>query len=147
MHCDPCENVFDTPLMYEIGWGKKLSYVMAYSRDEVQDVTWRYSCRHNELLSRRNECTEKELLDAIIQLRQERQQDMSTSRKLYLSKRLLAELVEFMTPRQPTEGERKVSILVISCIDVCFQRHSLQWDQVVKILTINNITLVHIIQS
>ncbi|XP_021941352.1 peptide-N(4)-(N-acetyl-beta-glucosaminyl)asparagine amidase isoform X2 [Zootermopsis nevadensis] len=107
MHCDPCENVFDTPLMYEIGWGKKLSYVMAYSRDEVQDVTWRYSCRHNELLSRRNECTEKELLDAIIQLRQERQQDMSTSRKLYLNKRLLAELVEFMTPRQPTEGERK----------------------------------------
>jgi peptide-N4-(N-acetyl-beta-glucosaminyl)asparagine amidase len=96
--------------MYEIGWGKKLSYVVAYSRDEVQDVTWRYSCRHNEVLSRRTLCTEKELLDVIMQLRRERQQDMSTSRRDYLNKRLLRELVEFMTPRQPTEAERKVGI-------------------------------------
>jgi peptide-N4-(N-acetyl-beta-glucosaminyl)asparagine amidase len=101
--------------MYEIGWGKKLSYVMAYSRDEVQDVTWRYSCRHDDVLSRRTECTEKELLDVIIQLRHERQQNMSTSRKMYLNKRLLAELVEFMTPRQPAEAERKVSVLIIGC--------------------------------
>lgn len=107
LHCDPCENVCDSPLMYEIGWGKQLSYVMAYSRDELQDVTWRYSCRHCDVLSRRTECSEMELLDTIMQLRQERQQDMSNARKLYLNKRLLAELIEFLTPRQPTEAERK----------------------------------------
>jgi hypothetical protein len=45
-----------------------------------------------------------------MQLRQERQQDMSDARKLYLNKRLLAELVEFLTPRQPTEAEKKVSV-------------------------------------
>lgn len=107
LHCDPCENVCDSPLMYEVGWGKRLSYVMAYSRDEVQDVTWRYSCRHQEVLSRRTKCSESELLGTIMQLRQERQQDMSDARKLYLNKRLLAELVEFLTPRQPTEAEKK----------------------------------------
>jgi peptide-N4-(N-acetyl-beta-glucosaminyl)asparagine amidase len=100
--------------MYEIGWGKKLSYVMAYSQDEVQDVTWRYSCRHQEVLSRRTECSESKLLDTIMQLRQERQKDMSDARKLYLNRRLLAELVQFLTPRQPTEAEKKVSVRTVS---------------------------------
>ena len=100
--------------MYEVGWGKQLSYVMAYSQDELQDVTWRYSCRHRDVLSRRTECMEVELLSTVMQLRQERQQDLSDARKLYLNKRLLAELVEFLTPRQPTEAERKVSFSAIS---------------------------------
>lgn len=42
VHLDSCENAFDTPLIYEGGWGKKLSYVIAVSKDEIIDVTQRY---------------------------------------------------------------------------------------------------------
>ena len=39
LHCDPCEKALDKALLYEIGWGKKLTYVIAASKDEVLNQT------------------------------------------------------------------------------------------------------------
>ncbi|XP_067001285.2 peptide-N(4)-(N-acetyl-beta-glucosaminyl)asparagine amidase isoform X2 [Anabrus simplex] len=105
LHCDPCENVCDQPLIYEKGWGKMLTYVIAYSCDDVQDVTWRYSTDHRGILSRRTLCTEEELLTTLWQVRQERQKGLSEPRRAYLTRRLLSELVEFLVPRKPSQTE------------------------------------------
>jgi peptide-N4-(N-acetyl-beta-glucosaminyl)asparagine amidase len=42
LHCDACEDACDAPKMYERGWGKKLSFVVAFGKDDVVDVTRRY---------------------------------------------------------------------------------------------------------
>ena len=35
VHIDPCEAVFDEKQMY-VGWGKKHTYVVAFSREEIE---------------------------------------------------------------------------------------------------------------
>uniref|UniRef100_A0AAQ5XR11 Peptide-N(4)-(N-acetyl-beta-glucosaminyl)asparagine amidase n=1 Tax=Amphiprion ocellaris TaxID=80972 RepID=A0AAQ5XR11_AMPOC len=105
LHCDSCENVCDKPLLYEIGWGKKLAYVLAFSKDQVVDVTWRYSCKHPEVLSRRTRVQEAWLLHTINGLCASRQQSLSPDRKKELTERLLVELVEFISPKKPKPGE------------------------------------------
>ncbi|CAM9857108.1 unnamed protein product, partial [Phaeothamnion confervicola] len=54
LHADSCENKLDKPLMYEKGWGKRLSYVLAFHhRGGVADVTPRYTRRWRQVLCRR----------------------------------------------------------------------------------------------
>ncbi|XP_062425323.1 peptide-N(4)-(N-acetyl-beta-glucosaminyl)asparagine amidase isoform X2 [Rhea pennata] len=105
LHCDPCENVCDKPLLYETGWGKKLSYIIAFSKDEVVDVTWRYSCKHEEVLSRRTVISEATLRETINTLNRKRQQFMSENRRRELLERTIVELVEFISPKTPKPGE------------------------------------------
>uniref|UniRef100_A0A8C3G5Z2 Peptide-N(4)-(N-acetyl-beta-glucosaminyl)asparagine amidase n=1 Tax=Cyclopterus lumpus TaxID=8103 RepID=A0A8C3G5Z2_CYCLU len=105
LHCDSCENGCDNPLLYEVGWGKKLAYVLAFSKDQVVDVTWRYSCKHPEVLTRRTKVQEAWLLHTITGLNVSRQQSLSPDRKKELTERLLVELVEFISPKKPKAGE------------------------------------------
>ncbi|KAL0962145.1 hypothetical protein UPYG_G00336290 [Umbra pygmaea] len=105
LHCDSCEDACDKPLLYEIGWGKKLAYIFAFSKDQVVDVTWRYSCKHSEVLSRRNKVQEPWLLQTINGLNAVRQQSLSAERKKELLERLLVELVEFISPKTTKQGE------------------------------------------
>ena len=86
IHVDACEASWDEPLLYEQGWGKKLSYVIAFGRDGVVDVSKRYTKDFSELAGRRTHIRESELSAAIATMtarrRQARGLDESRRRQL-----------------------------------------------------------------
>lgn len=98
IHVDPCEDVIDKPLMYEKGWNKKLTYILAFSKDEVQDVTWRYTRDQKAVMKRRTICTEQNLIHLLRTLSNHRQNSVgySRARKEYVVKRNLLELAEML---------------------------------------------------
>lgn len=61
IHCDSCEGAgaCDTPLLYEHGWGKKLSYVFGFGDEGVKDVTERYTTHFDDVLTRRDLASEE----------------------------------------------------------------------------------------
>lgn len=49
LHIDPSDNIIDAPLTYQYGWKRKIDYVTAYSKNGVQDVTFRYTNDFNKV--------------------------------------------------------------------------------------------------
>ena len=48
IHLDPCENVYDEPLLYATNWKKKMAYCIAFDEFGGMDVTRRYVRRPQE---------------------------------------------------------------------------------------------------
>ena len=108
LHCDACEAALDSPLLYEVGWGKKLSYCVAFSPTDVLDVSWRYSRDHKALRRRRDACAENALIQLQLRLRANKQAVLTAARQKELAERLVKELVELMLePREAKESEEK----------------------------------------
>lgn len=100
IHCDPCENAFDKPLLYEQGWGKKLSLLLAASCDEVVDVTWRYSDKPKEVMPRRNSMFRENWLERVLKnLNEKRQKFFSSEKLIILNNRKIQEIREFVSPK------------------------------------------------
>ncbi|KAH9251791.1 hypothetical protein BASA81_010234 [Batrachochytrium salamandrivorans] len=67
VHCDPCENAYDTPLLYESGWNKQLSFCFAFERaGKAVDVSRRYSRKWDgPMIVRRYKLCSVDLLHAV----------------------------------------------------------------------------------
>ncbi|GJU09724.1 peptide-N(4)-(N-acetyl-beta-glucosaminyl) asparagine amidase [Tanacetum coccineum] len=89
MHLDPCEGIYDTPLLYEKGWNKKLNY----TKDGVYDVTKRYTRKWHEVLSRRTLTTETAVSNTLANITRECRRNM-TSAISALEERDLKEIQE-----------------------------------------------------
>lgn len=93
-HMDSCENAYNTPLLYEGGWGKKLNYVIAVSKDEWVDVTPRYTLSRTMTRMRRTLVPEQ-WLETILAVRREKLWEMQGhARSQILRARFLREQVE-----------------------------------------------------
>ncbi|KAK6739990.1 hypothetical protein RB195_008453 [Necator americanus] len=106
VHCDPCENIIDRPLVYEKGWGKKLSYVIAFGTDHVYDVTWRYTLDHMKTVRLRNRVREGVLSNFLTKLNSRMAGNSTQERVKELRRRRVRELVEFLVVgERSTDGD------------------------------------------
>ncbi|KAK9236392.1 hypothetical protein V1525DRAFT_407195 [Lipomyces kononenkoae] len=80
IHADSCETAWDQPRLYEQGWGKKMSYAIAFSADGATDVSRRYIRTEGGQLPR-NRIPESELVMTLQAITRERRIALSASEK------------------------------------------------------------------
>lgn len=109
VHVDACEgpNTYDNPLMYECGWGKKLTYVVAFGHDHVVDVTKRYTKQWSKVLERRDLVPEETFGAIIAEMDLFHQSSVGYAGKELLMARLVEEQVELERNIQQDDGFRK----------------------------------------
>ena len=121
IHVDSCEEAYDTPLVYEQGWGRVMTFIVAASDEEIVDVTPRYVKDWCIVKERRSEKMENNLKAVIRNYNNLLIGKLSEEEKVKLNERRENEKKEF----ESKTGECKVS----EEEKLPRQSGSLQWRQ------------------
>ncbi|CAE6431862.1 unnamed protein product [Rhizoctonia solani] len=79
IHTDSCEAARDQPLLYDRGWGKKMSYIFAFSVDGASDMSRGYVQNSNEMLQRRHDAPEPALAEEFAKITAARRRNRAAS--------------------------------------------------------------------
>ncbi|KAG1711994.1 hypothetical protein DVH05_009234 [Phytophthora capsici] len=107
LHCDSCEDQLDSPLTYEVGWGKKLSYIFSFAHDEVVDTARRYTQNWDEMRSRRQDVSEAWLQTTINEINRGLMGQQTPERVAILTARAQNERDELLRGRTVQKSEVK----------------------------------------
>ena len=95
IHVDPCEEAYDTPLVYEQGWKRNMTFIVGASDEEIVDVTPRYVKDWNVIKERRSEKMENNLKAVIRNMNGLLESKLSEEEKNKLYERRKLENEEF----------------------------------------------------
>ena len=120
VHLDSCECARDQHLLYDKGWGKKQSYILAFSIEGAQDVTKAYVQNWETTIQRRQRISESKLewlLDEVTSRRRAhldpkvivRLQEDDKTQRLFLEGKLVYREEESLPPRQSGIAEWKAA--------------------------------------
>ena len=87
VHVDSCENAWDTPLVYEQGWGREMTVILGHSINGVQDCTARYVKEFGFVNKKRSPETNCRLSALIEKVNKEKRISLSTEFRSMLFKR------------------------------------------------------------
>ncbi|EJU04706.1 hypothetical protein DACRYDRAFT_75589 [Dacryopinax primogenitus] len=84
VHIDSCEAARDKPTLYERGWGKKMSYIFAFSVEGALDVSRGYTLNWPAMEERRNWVPIDELQRVMQSITSTRRASLSSNQRAHL---------------------------------------------------------------
>ena len=95
VHLDSCEEAYDTPLVYEQGWGRVMTFILGMSDDGLVEVTPRYVKDWKIISERRSEKMEIKLSTILEDVNNEMMKGVSPEEKINIESRRKNEIKIF----------------------------------------------------
>ncbi|CAM4820066.1 unnamed protein product [Rotaria magnacalcarata] len=102
LHCDACENLCDSPLIYEKGWKKNILFCIAFAKDHVEDVTWKYVTNFKQTIQRRN-INEKRMAKTISRMNEKLQSQLNQQEKNKIIANRIEDIVSMLNEEKLTK--------------------------------------------
>ena len=105
VHLDSCENAYDTPLVYEQGWGRVMTFILGMSDDGLVEVTPRYVKDWKIVSERRSEKMEIKLRNILEEFNKKRELGINPEEKQKIEDRRKNEIKFFEEKIKKDLGE------------------------------------------